>query len=44
MNLRRAKFVAAFVVVGVLVVFGITFAASPTPKVCPQRPTRINLS
>lgn len=32
MNLRRAKFVAAFVVVGVLVVFGITFTASPTPK------------
>lgn len=32
MNLRRAKFVAAFVVVGVLVVFGITFMASPTPK------------
>ena len=33
MNLRRAKFVAAFVVVGVLVVFGITFTASPTPKI-----------
>ena len=32
MNLRRAKFVAAFVVVWVLVVFGITFTASPTPK------------
>lgn len=32
MNLSRAKFVAAFVVVGVLVVFGITFTASPTPK------------
>ena len=32
MNLRRAKFVAVFVVVGVLVVFGITFTASPTPK------------
>lgn len=32
MNLRRAKFVATFDVVGVLVVFGITFTASPTPK------------
>lgn len=32
MNLRRAKFVAAFVVVGLLVVFDITFTASPTPK------------